>query len=346
VELGHAFIGIGLAHVAPERAWHDLRSLFAAQWSDGRVPHIVFDPAVTERDYFPGPGFWRGPVVPAGPVGPDQPVRVTSGIVQPPVHALATWEIHRRAPDDASVTQLRWLYPRLVAQQDYLAVARDVGAAGLSSIVHPWESGLDNSPCWDPAMAAVPVVDSLLRRYGRRDNQVASVEHRPTDDDYARYLAIAVAYRDAGYRDSDLAARHPFLVECPGFNALRGAAELALARIAETIRGAQLRPDRARLRPAALLARAGMGQRELAAVPGTPGSRPGRPRRRPAHRRPRPGRPVRLLRILRRGHRAGHRLGGVQLDGRPHPRPAGTALTRPSVNPGGSGSAQDVGGWS
>ena len=51
-----AFIAIGLAYVNPSRAWRDLRSLFEAQWPDGRVPHIVFDPATAEDDYFPGPG--------------------------------------------------------------------------------------------------------------------------------------------------------------------------------------------------------------------------------------------------------------------------------------------------
>lgn len=245
-----AFICVGLAHLAPDRAWRDLASLFATQWPDGRVPHIVFDPAVTERDYFPGPGFWRGPTVPEArrhPIEADQPPvpsRVTSGLVQPPVHALGAWEIYRRAADRAAVDRLRWFYPRLVAQQDYLAGNRDIGGAGLVSIVHPWESGLDNSPCWDPALADVPVLTGLLRRYRRRDNQVAASQHRPTDDDYARYLALALAYRDGGYQDGELLGRHPFLVECPGFNALRGAAELALARIAEVI-GADPAPHRA-----------------------------------------------------------------------------------------------------
>src|SRR5215468_4602161 len=54
-----AFIAIGLARYRPDRAWLELRSLFRAQWADGRVPHIVFDPDVAERDYFPGPAFWR-----------------------------------------------------------------------------------------------------------------------------------------------------------------------------------------------------------------------------------------------------------------------------------------------
>src|SRR5215471_9737527 len=41
-----AFISIGLARYSPGRAWRELRSLFEAQWADGRVPHIVFDPGV------------------------------------------------------------------------------------------------------------------------------------------------------------------------------------------------------------------------------------------------------------------------------------------------------------
>jgi hypothetical protein len=169
----------------------------------------------------------------------------SSGIVQPPVHALGAWANYQRAHTNAApaaadeaADELRWLYPRLVAQQDYLAGARDVGGAGLASIVHPWESGLDNSPAWDQALAAVPVTRELLRTYRRRDVGVVAAGHRPTDDDYARYLAIATSYRDGG-------DRHPFLVECPGFNALRGAAELALAQIAAVV-GADPEPHRTR----------------------------------------------------------------------------------------------------
>ncbi|WP_422771203.1 MGH1-like glycoside hydrolase domain-containing protein [Plantactinospora sp. WMMC1484] len=266
------FIGVGLAHVAPERAWQDLRSLFEAQWPDGRVPHIVFDPGVTERDYFPGPSFWTGgtpyatdPAAQDGNgAGPRRAVRApgggagwpgneagsgrpSSGIVQPPVHAVGAWEVYRRAPGDAAAEELGWLYPRLVAQQEYLTTCRDVGGAGLAAIVHPWESGLDNSPAWDEALAAVPLAVEVLHRYTRRDIQVVSSDHRPTDDDYARYLSIALSYRDGGYRDAELGARHPFLVECPGFNALRGLAEVTLARIAEVV-GADPAPHRARAR--------------------------------------------------------------------------------------------------
>jgi glycogen debranching enzyme len=232
-----AFISIGLAHVAPERAWRDLRSLFTAQWPDGRVPHIVFDPGVDEKDYFPGPAFWDVPPLPGGP----SHLR-TTGIVQPPVHALAARMIHRVSPDPE---QLRWLYPRLVAQQEYLLKQRDAGGAGLVSIVHPWESGLDNSPAWDQALSALPADVQILSRYQRRDVQVSVATHRPTNADYARYIALAASYRDNGYRDFDLAERHGFVVECPAFNALTAGAELALADIAEVV-GADPSPHRER----------------------------------------------------------------------------------------------------
>ena len=78
-----AFIALGLQHFAPRRAAAELLSLFGAQWDDGRIPHIAFNPAVADDAYFPGPSFWRSV---------DQeghPPIDTSGIIQPPVHAIA-----------------------------------------------------------------------------------------------------------------------------------------------------------------------------------------------------------------------------------------------------------------
>ncbi len=250
-----AFIAIGLAYVNPTRAWRDLRSLFEAQWPDGRVPHIVFDRATAEADYFPGPGFWDVP----GYAG--RPARGSTGLVQPPLHAVAAWEVYRRSASHgtaaawAARSELAWLYPRLVAQQEYLTGCRDVGGGGLASIVHPWESGLDNSPAWDAALAGVPVDLSLLQRHRRRDTEVADEAHRPTDVDYARYIHLVQSYRDGRYDDTAL-ADHPFLVECPSFNAILAAAEHALVRIAEVV-GVNPAPhrERARLITTALVTR-------------------------------------------------------------------------------------------
>jgi hypothetical protein len=227
-----AFIAIGLVYVNPTRAWRDLRSLFEAQWPDGRVPHIVFDPATAEADYFPGPGFWDVPAY------GDRPARGSTGIVQPPMHAIAAWEVYRHAAAHGAAcgqqarTELEWLYPRLVAQQRYLTTSRNLGGAGLAGIVHPWESGLDNSPAWDEAMANVPADLGLLTTYRRRDLAVSDAAHRPTDVDYSRYVGLVLTYRAGDYSDEGLLERHAFAVECPSFNAILASAELALAQIA------------------------------------------------------------------------------------------------------------------
>ncbi|BCJ44661.1 hypothetical protein GCM10010168_14740 [Actinoplanes ianthinogenes] len=227
-----AFIAVGLAYVNPTRAWRDLRSLFEAQWPDGRVPHIVFDPDTAEDDYFPGPGVWNVPAY------GRRRARSSTGLVQPPLHALAAWEVYRHASAHGAAcvaearTELAWLYPRLVAQQEYLAERRDAGGTGLAAIVHPWESGLDNSPAWDTVLDAVPADMSLLELHRRRDVAVTDAAQRPTDEDYARYIGLVLNYRDGGYSDTELAQRHPFAVECPGFNSILATAELALAQIA------------------------------------------------------------------------------------------------------------------
>ncbi|EDY44587.2 conserved hypothetical protein [Streptomyces sp. SPB074] len=194
---------------------------------DGRVPHIVFNPAVPLDAYFPSPDFWRSSRTPGAPAAPE-----TSGIVQPPVHALAVWLVHRAAPRSPdSLAFLARMYPRLVAWHRYLGESRDLGGAGLAALVHPWESGMDNSPCWDAPLTRV--VPAPRASYRRADLDHGSAADRPTDLDYGRYVRLAAAYRDGGYADR---AKRPdgarFAVEDPGFNALLIASEYALAAIA------------------------------------------------------------------------------------------------------------------
>jgi glycogen debranching enzyme len=237
-----AFASLGLPE---DRAFLDLRTLFRGQWADGRVPSIVFDPRADAAAYFPGPDVWQSRQV------SGSPDLDTTGIVQPPLHAVAAREVYRRATDRAAAREaLIWLYPRLAAQHDYLARARDVGGHGLLAIVHPWESGMDNSPAWDASIAAVTPDFSVLHRHGRRDRRYVPAEERPTDLDYARYLTLVESYRDGGYRDAGLPERHQFLVECPAFNAIYAAADAALADVATAV-GADPEPHRERARTVA-----------------------------------------------------------------------------------------------
>ncbi|QRP50733.1 hypothetical protein I6J71_11995 [Amycolatopsis sp. FDAARGOS 1241] len=231
-----AFIALGLRHLSPVRAQRELESLFGAQWADGRVPQIVFNPAVPADAYFPGPDFW-GPGVRQPSTG-----LVTSGLVQPPVHALAAWEVHRADPvTSARRGFLRRLYPRLRLWHEYLLGRRDLGGDGLVCVIHPWESGLDNSPSWDEPLSRITPVAPAT--FVRRDLGHAGAGERPTDLDYGRYVRLAADYRDAGFADA--LASSAFAVEDPLTNALLSAGETALAAMAEEI-GADPAPHRRR----------------------------------------------------------------------------------------------------
>lgn len=197
-----AFIAIGLARVSVPRALMELRSLLAAQWSTGMIPHIVFAPGTA---YFPGPEVWGTNRARAKPAGVE-----TSGICQPPVHAIALARIVRIAlaagGDDAKQARelAREAVPKLAAWHRWLSTVRDPDGNGLVQIHHGWESGMDNSPRWDAAYDAIVVEhETELRRH---DVQlVADLSQRPADSEYQRYLHLVAQMRSVDYDDSRIA---------------------------------------------------------------------------------------------------------------------------------------------
>lgn len=221
-----AFICMGLARHRRERAEHELLSLFRGQWANGLLPHIIFNTAVARHAYFPGPELWRSRKQEAAPRGVE-----TSGITQPPLHALAALRLHEcagRGEAERSRDFLARLYPLLVAQHGYLARVRDLAGAGLVAICHPWESGLDNSPAWDRPLAALQL-PPLAYAPSRMTRGL------PTGEDYDRYVWLVTTLREACYQDRYLREAHPFAVEDPLFNATYLASTHALAEIAAII---------------------------------------------------------------------------------------------------------------
>ncbi|GAC1313927.1 MAG: hypothetical protein NVSMB2_02680 [Chloroflexota bacterium] len=222
-----AFIAIGLAHVDPDRALRELEVLFSAQWADGRVPHIVFNPE--SHDYFPGADVWATHAVhPGAPLAPQ-----TSGLIQPPVHALSAWQLARVAGEQLR-PRLEALYPKLLAWHRYLARARDPESSGLLSIYHPWESGTDNSPRWDAALARIDVGD--LPPYQRHDlKHVGDASERPTNAEYDRYLWLVERLKSAGYEDERVHDGHPFVIKDVLMSAIFALANDALALLARAL---------------------------------------------------------------------------------------------------------------
>ena len=229
-----ACIAIGYAAWNQERAETELRSLFAGQWSDGLLPHIVFTDGAR---YFPGPEFWQTQRSPAAPREPR-----TSGIVQPPIHATAVLQVYRAASDQPRAAAfLEELLPKLAAWHEYLYRARTRAEGGLAEIWHPWESGMDNSPLWDAALERVAFDPELLPPYERVDVQVAEATERPSDGEYDRYVYLVTVFRELGYDSSRIRDVVPFALQPVLFNSLLVQSNRDLAEIARIV-GAD--PDR------------------------------------------------------------------------------------------------------
>jgi hypothetical protein len=88
--------------------------------------------------------------------------------------------------------------------------ARDPERCGLVAILHPWESGSDNSPAWDAALARVPTTTKTAVR--RKDTGHVDASMRPRDVDYQRFIHLVDTYRDCGWDPAAQWAAAPFKV--------------------------------------------------------------------------------------------------------------------------------------
>ncbi len=169
----------------------------------------------------------------------------TSGITQPPVHARAALEMHRHARDvEASRAFLAWLYPHLVAEHDYLDQRRRPAGSALPVFMHPWESGLDNSPAWDRDLAQLVIPPGSLPPYVRHDLDHANPADRPTNEAYDRFVYLAAALsRDRATTTTGCSRPSRSSIAGPLFNAIHLWSTHALADIAEIV-GADPVPHR------------------------------------------------------------------------------------------------------
>ncbi len=213
-----AFVALGWGTFDEARAWQEIFSLLKGQWEDGLIPQIVFH--APSDDYFPGPDVWG--VVRAPP---------TSGITQPPVLATAVrhlWEHGRdRALAEANAASV---YPALLRNHRWWQAARDPERRGLVATLHPWETGMDNSPAWDTALARVPT--DTVTPIQRRDTAHVDATMRPRGEEYQRFIHLVDVFRDAGWDPARMLAASPFRVADVTTNAILLRAEQDLLAMA------------------------------------------------------------------------------------------------------------------
>ena len=168
------------------------------------------------RRYFPGPDFWE---TDRSPDAPERPR--TSGIVQPPIHATAAWQVYLRGDDRRRAAAfLEELFPRLEAWHGYLYRERCRNRNGLAEIWHPWESGMDNSPLWDEALERMSPDAARIPEYERVDVRIADASERPSDAEYDRYVYLVGLFRELAYEPSRIREAAPFALQPVLFNSL------------------------------------------------------------------------------------------------------------------------------
>ncbi len=204
-----AFIAIGLARVDWDRTVRELDALVAGQWTDGMIPHIRYNPAVA--DYHPGPEWWPSPRV-------KRAGEVTSGISQPPLLPTAVLLAGSVQPDP--LVRLAWwrrLYEPLRDFLLYFVRHRTLPGSPLIAVIHPWESGLDNSPRWDYATRAGL---QPSKPYRRVDDAIVGADQRPRKADYDLYMFLVEQIASSGYEMSSYLPGAPFAVYDALFNAV------------------------------------------------------------------------------------------------------------------------------
>jgi hypothetical protein len=221
-----ALIAVGLATFDIPRAQAEVRKLLEGQWQDGMVPHILYFDGPS--DYFPTPDFW------GIERSPNAPAVQTSGLTQPPVLATAVRAIYERDADKtAALGFVHAVYPKLLAWHRWFHSARDPEETGLVAIIHPWESGMDNSTRWTEALARIPL--TAVPEYERRDRQHVAADERPVAGDYDRFMTLIHHYREAAWDADRLYQTAPFCVQDTFTSAILGRADEDLRFLAELV---------------------------------------------------------------------------------------------------------------
>ncbi len=232
------FIAIGLRHIDIERAKTELLSLIRGQWRNGMLPNMIFnnDPAYS-RDR----NAWRSWLSPYAPDGV-----ATSGITQPPMLAEAVVRIGEMLAAPERRTWYRQMWPGLVAYHKWLYEDRDPHDEGLILLIHPWETGLDNTPPWMSELhehqlswwiramhkSGADNIVSLIRR----DTRSVPASERFSNVEVLALYDVQLRLRRKAYDIDKILNHSMFTIEDLGFNAIFIRANQHLQTIAKSLK--------------------------------------------------------------------------------------------------------------
>lgn len=232
------FTAIGLRHIDVVKAQQELRSLIRGQWSNGMLPHMIFNDK--HQSFTKDSNIWQSK---RNPYAPDD--IATSGITQPPLLAEAVVKVGEKLPLRERRSWYQDMYPAIVRYHEWLYAERDPHGDGLVVLIHPWESGLDNSPPWIEQLHRhakpwwVRIVEKLrldsFVRFLRRDTHYVPPGQRLRDIDALLYHSVMLRLRRKNWMTENIMDRSHFLVEDLAYNSIFVRANQHLAEIAKAI---------------------------------------------------------------------------------------------------------------
>ncbi|MGV9772216.1 amylo-alpha-1,6-glucosidase [Streptosporangium sp. NPDC003464] len=230
------FHAVALRHADPELARDQIRILLDHQRPDGLIPDVVHDLGVlAETTDLPRSDHIRlaqhvgqaggegsegagDPARPADgaepadgargedpgrPEGAAEPIGGVVPVTKPPLTAWAVWKIHEVAPD---LDFLAEVYGPIARSHEWWLTVSDPDGDGLAEYLHPYSSGLDDSPIWDHGPRAEPPdLNSYLALQADRLGDIAEAlgrtgEARLWRERAAEHVELLVARRWNGSR--------------------------------------------------------------------------------------------------------------------------------------------------
>lgn len=229
------FIAIGLSHIDVMRAQTELSSLLRGQWQNGMLPNIIF---ADGDEYFRDREIWRSYVSPYSPNDV-----ATSGLTQPPMLAEAVVRVGKKLKMPVRRAWYKKMLPHLVRYHEWIYAERNPHNEGLAILVHPYESGLDNSPPWISELwkHSMPWwvraiqkahLDNLINKV-RRDTKHIPPGQRMSNIEAAAYWSALRRLRRRAYNSEAILSRPLFAVEDLAFNCILIRANTLLKEIAK-----------------------------------------------------------------------------------------------------------------
>jgi hypothetical protein len=232
------FSAIGWRHLDVERAKMELTSLLRGQWRNGMLPNIIFR---DEAQYRTDRNIWRSWL---NPYAPDDVT--TTGITQPPVLAEAVVQVGKKMAWPERRQWYALMYPALLAYHQWLYEDRDPHDEGLVLQIHPWETGLDNTPPWMAELHEhlLPLWIRLIERFKldavinlfRRDAKTVPLDERFSTIESIAMVDIQLRMRRKAYNIDKILDHSMFAIEDLSYNSMFIRANTHLRDIAASLR--------------------------------------------------------------------------------------------------------------